>query len=58
MILLFAWHLFINHKSAVGYSYTPEGRLARLTYPDATTVSYEYNARGELARVLDSGSPL
>jgi RHS repeat-associated protein len=38
----------------VGYAYTPDGQLAQLTYPDATTVSYRYNTRGELAEVLDS----
>lgn len=38
----------------VGYSYTPDGQLAELTYPDATKVSYHYNSRGELAKVSDS----
>lgn len=49
-----AVHLDKPFTAAIGYAYDPDGRLAQLTYPDQSTVSYRYNERGELREVQDS----
>ena len=40
----------------VGYQYDDSGRRSRLTYPDNTYVTYEYNTNGWLTAIKDSGT--
>ncbi len=41
---------------AVGYQYHPDGRRKRLTYPDATFITYDYNTNGWLTAIRDGGT--
>lgn len=40
----------------MGYTYTKGDRLAAITYPDGTTISYTRNALGQIIAVNDSGN--
>jgi RHS repeat-associated protein len=41
----------------VGYAYDLDGRRSQLTYPDASVVTYNYTARGQLSALLADGPP-
>ena len=41
----------------VGYAYDLDGRRCQLTYPDASVVTYDYTARGQLSALLADGPP-
>jgi len=41
---------------AVGYSYHPDGHRQRLTYPDGTFITYDYNSNGWLTAIRDGGT--
>jgi len=43
----------LDRTYVTGYSYDSMGRLRRLTYPDGFNVSYEYDAGGNIARLVD-----
>ena len=43
--------------ATVGYAYSADGRLSRITYPDGAAVDYEHDARGDLSRVVAAGAP-
>jgi RHS repeat-associated protein len=40
----------------VGYQYNAMGRRTRLTYPDGSFVTYQYNSNGWLTAILDGGT--
>jgi YD repeat-containing protein len=41
-------------ENRLTYEYSPDGRLAAITYPDASKVQHYHNARGELIEIIDT----
>jgi RHS repeat-associated protein len=41
---------------SIGYEYYADGRRKKLIYPDATFITYEYNAKGWLTAIKDGGT--
>jgi len=41
-------------ENRLTYDYSPDGRLAAITYPDASKVQHYHNARGELIEIIDT----
>lgn len=41
---------------SVGYEYDASGRRSKLTYPDSTFITYEYNTNGWLTSISDGGT--
>jgi YD repeat-containing protein len=41
---------------SIGYEYYADGRRKKLIYPDATFITYEYNAKGWLTAIRDGGT--
>ncbi|NWK76193.1 hypothetical protein HYG93_18465 [Acinetobacter sp. SwsAc6] len=49
-----------SNKLSVGYGYTPEDKISKITYPSGKTIEYKYNQSniGELSKVTYNGSDL
>jgi RHS repeat-associated protein len=45
-----------NSRRDAGYQYFADGRRKRLTYPDGTFITYEYNTKGWLTAIKDGGT--
>jgi YD repeat-containing protein len=41
---------------SIGYEYYADGRRKKLIYPDATFITYDYNAKGWLTAIRDGGT--